>query len=79
MSDNIVIGILGHKFIIDENRYRANLRCEVCDLRVYDCSVESSIYDRTNYKGRIVYFKNEAEWSDVDVSCDEFIIKKLLE
>ncbi len=76
-----MIDILGHQFTKHEGLGRANLRCEICNLVVYDCCVERMIYDNTSYKNRIVYMadKINQKWSDVDISCNEVIIKRLLE
>jgi hypothetical protein len=68
MTERLIKHYLGHQFVLRHN-YAFTYDCLICGLNVFE-----------NYQNNYMCQANKAEYEKkLTLTCDEFIIKKLLE
>lgn len=71
------IEYLGHSF--NFRKQYEMCYCLKCNIRVY-FPFEEEIYAKNIIKGnKYLYLNNYIEWVDLNLSCDEYIIKNIIE
>ena len=74
---------LGHKLVVaDQSKNIIGLYyCSICNNKFFIGS-ENNMYKNSSYGGKIMMFnkdRNKTAWTDDYLTCEEILIKKLLE